>query len=138
MTDIHKARSINTTTCGSKARTLLKKSLRPLTMPPQNGTINKSVFQARQSSVESSAFVMPKNTPQKRPHENVVKEMRLNERASNGPTSRAGHNAIKTPKLIVFVCQEYSAANTRQISKLRKSERHIHLLLYLETLGASV
>src|SRR5437773_2235390 len=50
------------------------------------------------------------------------------------------HRASKSvaPKFTLPLCQEYSAANTRQISKLSSSERHIQLFSYLRTWGISV
>ena len=133
-TDIHKARSRNTTTCGIEAnmRTLLKEAFRSPPALPRKGMTNKSVH-ARQTDVESKAFVMPKNTPQNRLHESVVNDIRLNSKASKDPTSSAGHNTSSGSafKLLPPACKVYSAINTKQISKFSTRAHHIHLLLNL-------
>src|SRR6266496_2378460 len=142
ITDIHKASNNNMTMSGLEAniRTVPKKPLRPPPALPHNCAANKSELHARQTNVESSALVMPKNTPQKRLHESVVNDIRLNGSASKGPTSSAGHNISRgsTLKLILPACKVYSAFNIRQMSKLSMRAHHIHLLLYLEALGVSV
>ncbi len=142
ITDIHKARSVNSTGPGvnSKAKACLKRSLRPPPALPKNGRTNKHAFQAKQARVQNRAFARPKNTPQKRPQESVAGERRRKRPASRGPTSRVGHAARSrsAPGPTLPICLEYSAASTSQISKLSSSVYQIHLLLCLARLSDSV
>jgi hypothetical protein len=93
---------------------VLKKSFgSPPALPGKRKT-NKSKLQARQIDVESKAFVVPKNTPQKRLHESVVNDIRLNSKASKGPTSSAGHNTSSGSALkLLPSAKVYSAINTK-------------------------
>src|SRR6266516_134762 len=142
MTHIHKDRRVNATIPGinSNVKAPLKKSPRLPLAFPQNGMTYKNAFHIRQTNAERKALVSPKNTPQKRLNEKVVNSTRRNRRASNGPTTRAGHNARSSsaPDLTPPTCQEYSAANTRHISKLSSNEYRNQLLLCLETSSTSV
>src|SRR5712664_33170 len=103
---------------------------------------NKNAFQAKkQASAESRAFDSPKHTPQKRLLANVVNGKRLKKRASNGPTSKAGHDASNRPapnSTSLPICQVYSPANTRQMSRLSSNAYQIHFLPRLELLSVSV
>ena len=104
ITDIHRASNNNTTTRGSEAnrRDGAEETFRSSTSASLvNGITSKSASHIMQATRESRAFVIPKNIPQKRLHESVVKGIRLNSSASKGPTSSAGHNtssgsALKT------------------------------------------
>jgi hypothetical protein len=75
---------------------------------------NKSKLHARQIDVESKAFVVPKKTPQKRLHESVVNDIRLNSKASKDPTSSAGHNTSSGSALkLLPSAKVYSAINSK-------------------------
>ena len=117
ITDTHRASNNNMTTRGSEAnsRDGKKKPLRPPPALPRNCTASKSEFHTIQANRESRAFVIPKNIPQKRLHESVVKDIRLNSRASKGPTSSAGQNSSKgsTLKLRLPAIKVYSAINIK-------------------------
>ena len=83
---------------------------------------------------------MPKNIPQKRLNERVVKAMRLNSSASKNPIRSAGHNVSKglILKTGLPISNVYSIINMTKMKMFSVRAHQIHLLLLLRILGDAV